>query len=209
MTYVPKKWKNLPDEETPITASDLDHIENGIKEVDTNNNTNTTSIGSLSSLKTTAKNNLVAAINENTNAIGKLADLNTTVKTNLVAAINENKTSIGNIISVTTNDNGTAIKFANGIMICLGKISKQMGASNTWDKLDNVYGKEITGPWNFPVAFKSIFALVGGVDGSDTAVWEAGVSKTLIAITGIKVRYNTAPNYYGLKFEYIAIGTWK
>lgn len=209
MTYVPKNWKNLPDEETPITASDLNHIEEGIKEVDTNNTKNTTSIGSLSSLKTTAKNNLVAAINENTNAIGNLADLNTTVKTNLVAAINENKTSIGNIISVTTNDNGTAIKFANGIMICLGKISKQMGASNTWDKLDNVYGKEITGPWNFPVAFKSIFALVGGVDGSDTAVWEAGVSKTLIAITGIKVRYNIAPNYYGLKFEYIAIGTWK
>lgn len=123
--------------------------------------------------------------------------------------IADNENSIANIISVTTNDNGTAIKFSNGIMICLGKISTQMGASNTWDKLDNVYGKEITGPWNFPVAFKSIFALVGGVDGSDTAVWEAGVSKTLTAITGIKVRYNTAPNYYGLKFEYIAIGTWK
>ena len=184
MAYVPKKWKNLPDEETPIKASDLNHIEEGIKEVDTNNTKNTTSIGTLSSLKTSAKTNLVAAINENT-------------------------TSIGNIISVTTNDNGTAIKFANGIMICLGKISAQMGASNTWQKLDNVYGKELTGTWNFPVAFKSIFALVGGVDGSDTAVWEAGVTKTLTAITGIKVRYNTAPNYYGLKFEYIAIGTWK
>lgn len=191
MTYVPKKWKNLPDEETPIKASDLNHIEEGIKEIDTNNSKNT------------------GAINENTNAIGKLADLKTTVKTNLVNAINENTTSIGNIIGITTNDNGTAIKFFNGIMICLGKISTQMGASSTWQKLDNVYGKEITGTWNFPVAFKSIFALVGGVDGSDTAVWEAGVVKTLTAITTIKVRYNTAPNYYGLKFEYIAIGTWK
>ena len=184
MAYVPKKWKNLPDEETPIKASDLNHIEQGIKEVDTNNNTNTTSIGTLSSLKTSAKTNLVTAINENT-------------------------TSIGNIISVTTNDNGTAIKFSNGIMICLGKISAQMGASSTWSQIGQVYGKEITGTWNFPVAFKSIFALVGGVDGSDTAVWEAGVVKTLTAITTIKVRYNTAPNYYGLKFEYIAIGTWK
>ena len=209
MAYTPKTWKNLPDEETPIKASDLNHIEQGIKEVDTNNNTNTTSIGNLSSLKTSAKNNVVDAINENTTSIGTLSSLKTSAKTNLVAAINENKTSIGNIISVTTNDNGTAIKFANGIMICLGKISTQMGASNTWDKLDNVYGKEITGTWNFPVAFKSIFALVGGVDGSDTAVWEAGVVKTLTAITTIKVRYNTAPNYYGLKFEYIAIGTWK
>lgn len=184
MAYVPKTWKNLPDEETPIKASDLNHIEQGIKEVDTNNNTNTTSIGNLSSLKTSAKNNLVNAINENT-------------------------TSIGNIISVTTNDNGTAIKFSNGIMICLGKISANMGASSAWTQIGQVYGNEITGTWNFPVAFKSIFALVGGVDGSDTAVWEAGVVKTLTAITKIKVRYHTAINYYGLKFEYIAIGTWK
>lgn len=184
MAYTPKTWKNLPDEETPIKASDLNHIEQGIKEVDTNNTKNTTSIGTLSSLKTSAKNNLVDAINENT-------------------------TSIGNIISVTTNDNGTAIKFSNGIMICLGKIAVNMGASTTWEKLGNVYGKEITNTWNFPVAFKSIYALVGGVDGSDTAVWEAGVVKTLTAITTIKVRHHTAPNYYGLKFEYIAIGTWK
>lgn len=191
MAYVPKKWKNLPDEETPIKASDLNHIEEGIKEIDTNNSTNTD------------------AINENTNAIGTLSSLKTSAKTNLVAAINENTTSIGNIISVTTNDNGTAIKFSNGIMICLGKISTTMGASSTWSQIGQVYGKDLTGTWNFPVAFKSIFALVGGVDGSDTAVWEAGVVKTLTAITTIKVRYNTAPNYYGLKFEYIAIGTWK
>lgn len=141
--------------------------------------------------------------------IGKLTDLKTSAKTNLVAAINENTTSIGNIISVTTNDNGTAIKFSNGIMICLGKISTIMGASSTWIQIGQVYGKDLTGPWEFPVAFKSIFALVGGVDGSDTAVWEAGVVKTLTAITKIKVRYPTAINYYGLKFEYIAIGTWK
>ena len=131
MAYVPKKWKNLPDEETPIKASDLNHIEEGIKEVDTNNNTNATSIGTLSSLKTSAKNNLVAAINENA-------------------------TSIGNIISVTTNDNGTAIKFASGIMICIGKISAQMGPSSNWSQIGQVYGKEITGTWNFPVAFKNI-----------------------------------------------------
>ena len=191
MAYIPKKWKNLPDEETPIKASDLNHIEEGIKEIDTNNSTNTD------------------AINENTNAIGTLSSLKTSAKNNLVAAINENTTSIGNIISVTTNGNGTAIKFSNGIMICLGKISTTMGASSTWSQIGQVYGKEITGTWNFPVAFKSIFALVGGVDGSDTAVWEAGVVKTLTAITTIKVRYHVAPNYFGLKFEYIAIGTWK
>lgn len=73
---------------------------------------NETAIGTLSNLNTTAKNNLVSAINEvntqvgtntgdistissnvttNTNNIGTLADLSTTNKSNLVNAINEVK----------------------------------------------------------------------------------------------------------------------
>ena len=58
--------------------------------------TNTSAIGNLASLATTAKSNLVAAINEvkneadsNETAIGTLTDLRTTTKSNLVAAINE------------------------------------------------------------------------------------------------------------------------
>lgn len=33
MSYIPKNWNDLPIEDTPITADDLDHIENGIKEI--------------------------------------------------------------------------------------------------------------------------------------------------------------------------------
>lgn len=50
---------------------------------------NTNQTGLLSALTTTAKNTLVAAINENVTNIGPLADLGTTAKENLVAAINE------------------------------------------------------------------------------------------------------------------------
>lgn len=35
MAYTPKNWNDLPIEDTPITAADLDHIENGISDVDT------------------------------------------------------------------------------------------------------------------------------------------------------------------------------
>lgn len=131
-----------------------------------------------------------------------------TYSCNYVNGINT-KLSVDYIIETGTNSNGTYIKYNSGRLICLGKISTIMGGSSTWEKLDNVYGKNITGTWNFPVAFTSIGSLVCGVDGSDTAVWIAGVVKTLTAITTIKVRYNNAPNYFGLKLEYIAIGKWK
>lgn len=57
MTYTPKEWKDFPDETTPIQASDLNHIEQGIGDLNT-------SIGDLNTLNTTEKSNLVGAINE-------------------------------------------------------------------------------------------------------------------------------------------------
>ena len=33
MSYIPKNWNDLPSEDTPILADDLDHIENGIENI--------------------------------------------------------------------------------------------------------------------------------------------------------------------------------
>lgn len=70
-------------------------IDSGMKE-------NSTNIGDLSSLTTTAKTDLVSAINEvdyntdtNTTAIGDLSTLTTTAKTSVVDAINEVVSSSG------------------------------------------------------------------------------------------------------------------
>lgn len=57
MAYVKKVWKDLPDETTPINATSLNHIEDGIAGVDTN-------IGDLTALTTTDKTDTVSAINE-------------------------------------------------------------------------------------------------------------------------------------------------
>lgn len=51
-------------------------------------NTNTT-IGDLTTLKTSVKSNIVNAINENVDSIGDITNLETIVKTNVVSAINE------------------------------------------------------------------------------------------------------------------------
>jgi hypothetical protein len=79
---------------------------------------NKDSIGTLSDLQTTAKTNLVSAINEvNTavndeeterkNEIGTLADLQTMAKTNLVSAINEVNTAVNDEETERKNEIGT------------------------------------------------------------------------------------------------------
>lgn len=64
MAYTPKEWKDLPDETTPIQASDLNHLEQGIGDLSTKIDTLNTNVGDLSTLNTTEKSNLVGAINE-------------------------------------------------------------------------------------------------------------------------------------------------
>lgn len=67
MAYTPKNWKDLPDETTPIKATDLNHIETGIYN-------NSVDIGTKSELTTIDKTNLVKAINEIESSFKSLKD---------------------------------------------------------------------------------------------------------------------------------------
>lgn len=67
MAYTQKIWKDLPDETTPIKATDLNHIETGIYN-------NSVDIGAKSELTTIDKTNLVKAINEIENSFKSLKD---------------------------------------------------------------------------------------------------------------------------------------
>lgn len=64
MAYTPKVWKDLPDETTPIKATDLNHIETGIYNNSTTGDENNSKIGNLNNLTTQNKNSAVDAINE-------------------------------------------------------------------------------------------------------------------------------------------------
>lgn len=86
---------NAEDITVGVGTSTLD-LQTQINNLESSLDTNTSAIGTLSNLTTTAKTNLVAAINEidsdvgtNTFAIGTLSNLTTTAKTNLVSAVNE------------------------------------------------------------------------------------------------------------------------
>ena len=62
-------------------------------------------------------NHMDNGISNNDIAIGNLANLNTSVKDNLVNAINST------VVESGTNENGTYIKYDNGIMICFKTIT--------------------------------------------------------------------------------------
>lgn len=72
MAYVKTIWENLPSENTPINASNLNKIENGIY----NNSIKADQVGDLTQLKTTTKTDLVNAINEITMEITTGSDTN-------------------------------------------------------------------------------------------------------------------------------------
>lgn len=83
---------------------DMSKIDGGIYDAKSLADTNKDSIGTLSNLTTTNKNNLVSAINEvNSSAggVGNLEDLTTTAKTSAVAAINEVNSKANTIGALT------------------------------------------------------------------------------------------------------------
>ena len=69
------------------------------------------SIGTLSELTTTAKDNLVAAINEVDGDIGDLSGLTTTAKNNLVAALNELNQNFGGVALSIVNVGNNSTTF--------------------------------------------------------------------------------------------------
>lgn len=110
-----------------IIGINLNGIDYDYEDEETSNQAeeNTSKIGDLADLETTAKTDLVSAINEvngGSSAVGNLADLTTTVKTNVVSAINEvngkaedNADAIGDLASLTTTAKASAVSAINEV----------------------------------------------------------------------------------------------
>ena len=94
---------------------------------------NESAIGTLSNLNTTAKSNLVSAINEvntKTDGIGNLSNLTTTANNNLVSAINEvdseadtNTASIGTLANLETTNKSNLVGAINEVNSNVGNLS--------------------------------------------------------------------------------------
>ena len=108
-------------------------------------------------------------------------------------------------IKTISNSNGTALKFADGTMICMGKAT----VSSNFVQWDTMYSCDLSNVANFPVAFIDVPVLnvnVGG--GSAQNCWIARCSATKTKIEGTTiVRPNG--NNGNIVLNYIAIGRWK
>ena len=98
-------------------------------------------VGTLASLLTTAKTNIVAAVNEVIGYIGTLASLTTTAKSSLVAAVNELVTSIGSLASLTTTAKTSTVAAINELDSQLSAIEKSLENNANvhyvvWDKVN-------------------------------------------------------------------------
>lgn len=80
--------------------------------------------------------------------IGDLAQLNTTNKSNLVGAINEI------VVESGTNEIGEYIKYANGRLITMHKVTRKLARTSSWGSMFESTTQADLG--NYPIAFKDI-----------------------------------------------------
>lgn len=123
---------------------DMSKIDTAIYEADSLAKVNEGAIGDLTNLTTTAKNNLVSAINEvddETSKIGNLSNLTTTANTDLVSAINEvdseadtNTSAIGTLANLDTSVKTNLVGAINEVNSNIGTLS----SLSTTDKSDVV-----------------------------------------------------------------------
>ena len=97
---------------------DMSKIDTGIYDADAKASLNATAIGTLSNLTTTAKSDLVSAINEvdgDLSGIGDLTTLTTSAKSNCVAAINEIDADVGLLSNLTTTAKTNVVAAINEV----------------------------------------------------------------------------------------------
>lgn len=125
-----------------------------------------------------------------------------------VKAVNE---GIASIVETVTNDNGTAIKFSDGTMICTQKRQVTVDITTAWGSL---YISGIIQDESFPIAFikapvvtRTIFA-PSGTQAILIPSEGEGVPTTTNAGTYSLLRPNSRENVL-MQVDTTAIGRWK
>lgn len=189
--------------------TDMSNIDTGIYGAKSTADTNTNSIGTLSSLTTDTKSNLVGAINEvdahadtnagnittnttniasNTSHIGVMANLETTEKSNLVGAVNEVKYNVDNfnLTSFTT------LTTAN-ITATVGTLSGTVTiAKNSDGSLAKIYGRIALTNIDGQSATKITITGTGLAPTSDFTINNAGM---------VRVGYGGGSEYLSFGFD--------
>lgn len=138
----------------------------------------------------------------NSNAIGNLSSLNTTNKNNLVSAINEI------VVESGTNANGSWLKYANGIMICIKKVKfTHVVINDAWGSVYGTVGKVNFG--DYAQAFIEIPNVSITLADGATCFCEAFSERTKTAIGKTWLWKPVVEADGTMTFDVIAIGKWK
>lgn len=156
-------------------------------------------IGVLGNLVTTAKTNLVAAINECAMEIGNLTALTTDEKTDLVSAINETNAGLSDLAEKIPQEGTGLLKFSDGTMIQYGSVSFPSSGA----------GGQGYGVVDFVEAFTGTpYVVASPVYVSSIVVFAVSVQPTATSLTAY-ARTLTGGIITGSNARWIAIGRWK
>lgn len=136
---------------------------------------------------------------KNSNAIGNLSNLNTTNKNNLVSAINS-------VVESGSNEIGEYIKYANGKLITMHKVTRNLARTAAWGNMYESTTQADLG--NYPIAFKDIpfvYITLHGENSTLEAVQFTSASNAgKVFVLG--PTSNASEDYV---FQVLAIGKWK
>lgn len=127
---------------------DMSKIDTGIYDADAKASLNASSIGTLTNLTTTAKSDLVSAINEvdsDLSGIGDLTTLTTSTKSSCVGAINEVDADIGLLTNLTTTAKTNLVSAVNEVD---GVASTNKNAIGTMSNLNTTDKTSLVGAIN-------------------------------------------------------------
>lgn len=156
-------------------------------------------IGVLGNLATTAKTNLVAAINECAMKIGNLTELTTDEKTDLVSAINETNAGLSDLAEKIPQEETGILKFANGTMIQYGSVNFPSSGA----------GGQGYGVVDFVEAFIGTpYVVASPVYVPGIVVFVVSVQPRAASLT-VYARTLTGGIITGANARWIAIGRWK
>lgn len=114
----------------------------------------------------------------------------------------EEEETLGNQIQTITNENGTAIKFPDGTMICT--TARREG---TYDGSNLTYMAD----WTYPVPFISVPIVTGNVDGGNACAYTVliGALETKATIQTKCLGVNGTMQACDRSASCIAVGRWK
>lgn len=173
-TYTPINWQNGEEGNTPVTAENLNHMDNAIKD--------------LYDEGTTSKDIVIGSETEVTD------DTKLFIDTGEVE-------NLGSEISSGSNDNGNYIKFADGTMVCYGKILIEFNNQSVTP------AKE----FNFPTSFidNNVIVNLTSIGGDNAYMFIFTTISYSSKFSVIARNYSNNTITKGREVGYIAIGRWK